>query len=132
MATAALPLEIDQMDAVTAFYKEIYMEQPKEFTVDPTRVCRPTKAMYGLKQSSRVPISSWIRPPRIPSRAVESGWMPSFQDWRRQIAALDCVRGRFFTVQQQQEAGDGLEKVHVRTIPYEGPRRGEVVLGPVE
>lgn len=61
-ATAArLNLDIDQMDAVTAFLQgelseEIYMEQPPYFedTQNRTKVCKLNKALYGLKQSSRV------------------------------------------------------------------------------
>lgn len=58
---ARLNLDIDQMDAVTAFLQgelseEIYMEQPAYFqdTQNRTKVCRLNKALYGLKQSSRV------------------------------------------------------------------------------
>ena len=54
-------LQIDQMDAITAFLQgdleeEIYMEQPPCFVKDeePRLVCRLNKALYGLKHSSRV------------------------------------------------------------------------------
>lgn len=51
-------LNIDQMDAITAFLQgdlteEIYLEQPEEFNDGTKKVCRLKKAMYGLKQSSR-------------------------------------------------------------------------------
>lgn len=58
---ARLNLEIDQMDAVTAFFQgelteKIYMEQPPYFedTRNESKVCRLNKALYGLKQASRV------------------------------------------------------------------------------
>lgn len=52
-------LEIDQMDAVTAFLQgklteDIYMKQPKLFEDGTSRVCRLNKSIYGLKQASRV------------------------------------------------------------------------------
>ncbi|KXJ71784.1 hypothetical protein RP20_CCG019713 [Aedes albopictus] len=54
-------LQVDQMDAITAFLQgdieeEIYMEQPPCFVKPGGRqlVCRLNKALYGLKQSSRV------------------------------------------------------------------------------
>lgn len=53
-------LEIEQMDAVTAFLQgklkdeEIYMDQPEGFIKDPSKVCKLKKALYGLKQSSRI------------------------------------------------------------------------------
>ena len=53
-------LDIDQMDAVTAFLQgelndeEIYMLQPEGFVKAGGRVCRLKRALYGLKQSSRV------------------------------------------------------------------------------
>lgn len=51
-------LEIEQMDAVTAFLQgelseEIYMEQPQGFNSN-NQVCRLRKSLYGLKQASRV------------------------------------------------------------------------------
>lgn len=50
-------LDIDQMDAVTAFLQgdleeEVYMAQPQEFQQG-LQVCRLNKAIYGLKQASR-------------------------------------------------------------------------------
>ena len=53
-------LEIDQMDAVSAFLQgslsdeEIYMDQPEGFSLDEKKVCRLKKPLYGLKQSSRI------------------------------------------------------------------------------
>lgn len=53
-------LQIDQMDAVTAFLQSelgdetIFMQLPEGFTSDQVKVCRLHKALYGLKQSSRV------------------------------------------------------------------------------
>lgn len=53
-------LDIDQMDAVTAFLQGelndevIYMHQPSGFHDKTNRVCRLNRALYGLKQSSRV------------------------------------------------------------------------------
>lgn len=53
-------LEIEQMDDVSAFLQgkltgeTIYMEQPDGFVEDPIKVCRLKRALYGLKQSSRV------------------------------------------------------------------------------
>lgn len=55
-----MDLHIHQMDAVSAFLqgelKEeiIFMEQPQGFVDDKNLVCRLNKAIYGLKQSSRV------------------------------------------------------------------------------
>jgi len=51
-------MEIDQMDAVTAFLQgdlkeEIFIEQPASYNDGSNRVCRLKKAMYGLKQSGR-------------------------------------------------------------------------------
>lgn len=59
---AKLDLIVHQMDAVTAFLQgdldteEIFMEQPEGFRDDraPTKVCKLQKAVYGLKQASRV------------------------------------------------------------------------------
>lgn len=52
---------IEQMDAITAFLQgelpdEIYIRQPEGFvnSNESTKVCRLRKAIYGLKQSSRV------------------------------------------------------------------------------
>lgn len=59
MAIAAREnLEIEQMDAVTAFLQgdieeELYMKQPECFDDGSGRVCRLNKAIYGLKQASR-------------------------------------------------------------------------------
>ena len=53
-------LDIDQMDAVTAFLQgelngeELYMMQPIGFSNNTNQVCRLKRALYGLKQSSRV------------------------------------------------------------------------------
>lgn len=52
-------LEIDQMDAVTAFLQgelneTIYMLQPECFSDGTSKVCRLKKSLYGLKQASRV------------------------------------------------------------------------------
>lgn len=54
---AQYDLEIEQMDAVSAFLQgevneEIYIKQPVEFR-NGDKVCRLNKAMYGLKQASR-------------------------------------------------------------------------------
>lgn len=51
-------LDIDQMDAVTAFLQgdveeKIYMKQPEGFDDGSGRVCLLRKAIYGLKQASR-------------------------------------------------------------------------------
>lgn len=53
-----LQLNINQMDAVTAFLQgdlveEIYIEQPFGFHDDSEKVCKLKKAIYGLKQSGR-------------------------------------------------------------------------------
>lgn len=52
-------LIIHQMDAVSAFLQgelteEIYMRQPPGVEDTPGKVCRLRRALYGLKQSSRV------------------------------------------------------------------------------
>lgn len=52
-------LQIDQMDAVTAFMQgeltdEIYLDQPEGFHDGTNRVCRLHRAINGLKQSGRV------------------------------------------------------------------------------
>jgi hypothetical protein len=52
-------MHIHQMDAVTAFLqgeidKEIFIKQPEGFEDGSNRVCRLKKAIYGLKQSSRM------------------------------------------------------------------------------
>lgn len=57
--SAKFNLIIQQMDAVTAFLQgelteEIYMRQPEGFDDDSGKVCRLKRALYGLKQSSRV------------------------------------------------------------------------------
>lgn len=54
---AQYDLEIEQMDAVSAFLQgevkeEIYVNQPPEFQIG-NKVCKLRKAMYGLKQASR-------------------------------------------------------------------------------
>lgn len=55
---AKLNLDIDQMDAITAFLQsdlseDIYMVQPEEFDDATGKVCKLNKAIYGLKQASR-------------------------------------------------------------------------------
>lgn len=55
---ARFDLELEQMDAVTAFIQgdvseEIYMAQPKEYQQG-NKVCKLNKALYGLKQASRL------------------------------------------------------------------------------
>lgn len=55
---AKLNLDVEQMDAVTAFLQgdieeEIYMKQPECFDDQSGRVCLLKKAVYGLKQASR-------------------------------------------------------------------------------
>lgn len=52
-------LDIDQMDAVSAFLQGeigeiIYMRQPEGFSNGTEMVCRLKKSLYGLKQASRV------------------------------------------------------------------------------
>lgn len=54
---AQYDLEIDQMDAISAFLQgeikeELYIVQPKEFRIG-DKVCKLKKAIYGLKQASR-------------------------------------------------------------------------------
>jgi len=49
-------LELEQMDVKTAFLygdleETIYMEQPKSFVEDKSKVCLLKKFLYGLKQS---------------------------------------------------------------------------------
>lgn len=56
---AKLDLEIDQIDAVTAFLQgelkeEVYMQQPVGMNDGTARVCRLNKSLYGLKRASRV------------------------------------------------------------------------------
>lgn len=56
---AQFDLEIDQMDAVTAFLQgdlteDIYMLQPQCFSDGTAKVCHLKKSLYGLKQASRV------------------------------------------------------------------------------
>ena len=58
--TASMNLEIEQLDVKTAFLydgleKEIYMEQPKGFTIKGKEhlVCQLKKGLYGLKQALR-------------------------------------------------------------------------------
>lgn len=56
---ARYDLDIDQMDAVTAFLQgdldeNIYMNQPEGFMDGSNKVCCLKKAIYGLKQASRV------------------------------------------------------------------------------
>lgn len=51
-------LQIDQLDAVTAFLQgdlseDIYMEQPQAFDDGSGRICKLKKSIYGLKQSGR-------------------------------------------------------------------------------
>lgn len=59
MALAArYDLDIEQMDAITAFLQgdvneTIYMNQPEGFDDGSGRVCQLKKAIYGLKQASR-------------------------------------------------------------------------------
>ena len=57
---ASLDLGIEQMDVKTAFFhgdldKEIYMEQPKGFTIKGKEdyECKLKKSLYGLKQAPR-------------------------------------------------------------------------------
>lgn len=56
---AQYDLDIDQMDAVTAFLQGdlpdlIYMLQPEGFSDKTGKVCRLKKSLYGLKQASRL------------------------------------------------------------------------------
>lgn len=51
-------LNIEQMDAVTAFLQDdinetIYMRQPEMFDDKSGRVCKLSRSIYGLKQASR-------------------------------------------------------------------------------
>lgn len=46
------------MDAVTAFLQgdldeEIFLDQPECFTDGSNKVCKPNRAIYGLKQAGR-------------------------------------------------------------------------------
>ncbi|KAM6514095.1 hypothetical protein FALCPG4_18898 [Fusarium falciforme] len=57
--TAALDLELEQMDVKTAFLyglvtEEIYVEQPEGFNDGSGKVCKLLRALYGLKQAPRV------------------------------------------------------------------------------
>lgn len=56
---AVLDLKIEQMNVKTAFLydyvkEEIYVEQSSSHSDDINRVCKLNKALYDLKQSSRV------------------------------------------------------------------------------
>lgn len=55
---AKLDLDIDQMDAVTAYLQgelkeEVYMRQPAGYEDGTSKVCLLNKSIYGLKQASR-------------------------------------------------------------------------------
>lgn len=57
--SAQMNLQIDQMDAVSAFLQgelneTIFMLQPEGFTNGSAQVCQLNKSLYGLKQASRV------------------------------------------------------------------------------
>lgn len=52
-------LQIDQMDAVSAFLQgnidtDIYMQQPEMYITGSEKVCHLKKSLYGLKQASRL------------------------------------------------------------------------------
>lgn len=72
MALAAKhDLDIDQMDAVTAFLQgdlneDIYMVQPRGFSEN-KKVCHLNKAIYGLKQASR----AWNK--KLDAALIETG-----------------------------------------------------------
>lgn len=71
-------LDIDQMDAVSAFLQgevdeEIFMVQPKEYAHG-NKVCRLKKAIYGLKQASR----QWNK--KMDSSLKEIGFIQSKPD----------------------------------------------------
>jgi len=56
---ATRDLHIEQMNVITAFLygfldELIYVEQPHGFVIDLGLVCRLRKALYDLKQASRV------------------------------------------------------------------------------
>lgn len=56
---AKMNLNIRQMDAITAFLngilsEEIWMEQPEGYSDQSNKCCKLLRAIYGLKQASRV------------------------------------------------------------------------------
>jgi transposase InsO family protein len=73
--TAAVDLEIEQMDVKTAFLygavqEDIFVEQPHGLSDGSGRVCKLNKALYGLKQSPRV----WYK--TLSTFLCEAGFTP--------------------------------------------------------
>lgn len=56
---AAINWDLKQINVKTAFLynnvqKDIYVQQPDEFNINSSKVCKLNKALYGLKQSPRI------------------------------------------------------------------------------
>ena len=73
-------LHLHQMDVKTAFLNgdidvELYMMQPEGYTMEPGKVCRLNRSLYGLKQASR----AWNQ--KIDKALQELGFTKSVADY---------------------------------------------------